>query len=144
MIRKLFISIFALFLFTGLYAQDITEPDNRLYDVYAEEQIQDWMQNKPHIIELKNTELNYGYEFKTMPEDKAAQFPELIKIDPKTKTETGTVDKVNESDFNLFLYKYKRNYNSDNFYRIGNTQKVLVIISHKKLADITNKNRNHD
>lgn len=125
-------------------AQDVVEPDSRIFSRYNVEEIQNWLQNNPEEILAANIELQESFEIVEMPDEKLIGMPQLYYFDYLTKTIGGVVENVNMLTFNLYEYKYERLYDARLYYRIGQTNNVLVIISHKEFAKKINESRNHE
>lgn len=142
--KKLFYSCMILLFGSSLMAQDVVEPDSRIFSRYNVEEIQNWLQNNPEEIFVANIELQEGFEIVEMPDDKLDGMPELHYYNYLTKTIGGVVENVNMTTFNLYEYKYERLFDTRLFYRIGHTNNVLVIISHKEFAKKINESRNHE
>jgi hypothetical protein len=129
---------------SSLMAQDVVEPDSRIFSRYNVEEIQNLSQNHPEKILAANIELQDGFEFVEMPDEKLEGLPQLYYYDYMNKIIGGLVENVDVSTFNLYEYKYERLYDTRLYYRIGNTNNVLVIISHKEFANKINESRNHE
>ncbi len=142
--KKLISIVLGLLISGILVAQNPVQPDPRLSTRYSSDRIQNWMENAPSILELKNFELNYGYEFTQMPDDKVLDLPQLRTFDYQNKTAGAIVNDIEQEGFNLYMYQYDRAVDKANYYRIGNTNTVLIIPSSKKLAEMFNESRNYE
>ncbi|MDA3819934.1 MAG: hypothetical protein PF590_05690 [Candidatus Delongbacteria bacterium] len=142
---KIFISVFfSLCVLSGLMAQDIRQVDSRLLTRFSETQIQQWEQNDPNRLDLYEFEVDNGYDIRSMPLEKLENVPELYYLDYESKSKGEKVQSVDEQNFNLYLYNYKRDMEHNNHYRIAGTNKVLVIYSNKKFVDMFNESRNYE
>lgn len=134
-----------MFTFSGiLISQDEIKPDSRLFARYSENQIQTWINENPSVIILKNIQAEHGYKFTSMDKNKSAKFDKLRYFNSESKKSGDPVRSIDKSSFNIYKYHYKRLYDKRKYYKIGNTGEVLIILSHKELAAITNKIRNYD
>jgi hypothetical protein len=119
-------------------AQTIT-PDARLDVVYSEDYLQNLTDNNPEKLEYMNWYLDNSYFIINGDIEKSSQFPYLKHYDPSTKTVGENVQSINETDFNLYLYDFRRKLEGRTSYRIGDTGLIIVFESHKKLAEKFNK-----
>ncbi len=138
------IMFFGLFFLSGVMAQDIPEADSRLSVRFSESQIQQWEENDPDRLALFKFELNHGYDIRVMPLEKLEDMPDLYFLDYETKSKGEKVQSVDEQNFNLYLYDYKRDMNYDNHYRIAGSDKVLVIYSNKKFVNMFNESHGYE
>src|SRR6056297_3006271 len=98
--KKLISIVLGLLISGILVAQNPVQPDPRLSTRYSSDRIQSWMENAPSILELKNFELNYGYEFTQMPDDKVLDLPQLRTFDYQNKTAGAIVNDIEQEGFN--------------------------------------------
>ncbi len=113
--------------------------DSRLHSVYSEDYINELVENYPQKLEYKNWYLDNSYSIMYLDEEKSSTFPYLKHFDPINKTEGSNVDEIDESNFNIYLYQIERKYSKDLYYRIGDTGKVLIVYSNKKITKEFNK-----
>ncbi len=142
--KRIFIMLLTMGLLSNLYAQNTVVPDERLSSRFSEERIQSWISNSPALIELKNFEVENGYRIESLPEDKIADLPALRVLDTSTKQAGEVVTDINEQDFNLYMYYFDRKVDGDQYYRIGNTNKVLIIPSTDKFVEMFNESRDYE
>ncbi|MEA3447818.1 MAG: hypothetical protein U9Q98_05120 [Bacteroidota bacterium] len=142
--KVLTILIIGLFLSPSIFAQDSESVDPRLNVRFSETQIQQWEQNYPNRLDLYEFELEHGYDIQLMPEEKIQDMPFLYYLDYETKSKGEKVQFVDEQNFNLYLYNYKRDMKHNNHYRIAGTNKVLVIYANKKFVDMFNESRSYE
>ncbi len=122
-----------VFTFVFVKAQETTVSDARLLSKYSESEIFNMQENYPQSLKVKGFELNHGYRIEEHHIDKVQNLPSLYYFNYFTKTKEDLVLSVDEANFNLYDYYYERHYSRNTYYRIGETNKVLVIISHKQL-----------
>ena len=126
-------------LFLSMFAFSQTDYDPRLNTKYSDEYIQNLSIDKLNSLEFSLDNL-------FLIEDnfeKNASLPELYKINYSTKEviETALLN-VDFNNFNILEYSFVQNYNTRNYYKIGNTGKTLVILSIKEYAAKLNEYRN--
>ena len=137
--RNIFTVLIFSVLFINMYAQDVVEPDDRLYARYSNEQIEYLLLNSPQLIEFRNFELDNSWEILEVEKDKSENYPPLQYFNPKTGEKLNEVEDVVDSDFNLYQYYFQRKHSHRSFYKIGDTNKVLIIYSGKELINLFNK-----
>ncbi|MGM0624596.1 MAG: hypothetical protein ACQES0_01810 [Bacteroidota bacterium] len=142
--KRILIMLLTMGLLSNLYAQNTVVPDERLSSRFSEERIQSWISNSPSLIELKNFEVENGYRIESLPEEKLADLPSLRVLDTNTKQAGEVVSNINEQEFNLYMYYFDRKFDSDVYYRIGNTNKVLIIPSSQKFTEMYNESRDYE
>jgi hypothetical protein len=142
--KKIFSVVLFLFALVPLFAQGISEYDQRILVKYPQDQIQQMMINSPGEIEAMNYELQFGYEIVTMPAEKSQAFETLHYRNLKNKQQGSVVESVDSENFNLYLYDYNRELDKNTYYKIMNTDFVLVVFSNKKLVKSFNKSRGYE
>ena len=130
--RRLFLVTLVLVLGFTAYSQ---QADSKLYDVYTLNQIENFRQNNPASIDYMNFYVNNVATIVDFPEGKQIETQQLFRIDPKT----GTVlsDEITESDlmdFNPYLYNCKPANETNTYYTIGSTGKLLIMHSTQEMA----------
>lgn len=130
------IFITSLLVLIGLTAvsQSSCVPDQRIYDKYSKERVNFWLENSKKEICLRNFELTNGYDIITADNDKLPGMEQLKFYNYKEKKYEGNVAQIDISNFNLYNYMYERHYSQRNYYRIGNTDQVLVIPPQKSFT----------
>ncbi len=134
------IGMLLVFTFVFAKAQETTIPDVRLLSRYTESEIFNMQENYPQSLKIECFELNHGYQIQELDFEKMKGMPSLYYFNYFTKTKEDLVLSVDEANFNLYDYYYERHYSQNTYYRIGETNKVLVIISHKQLIRNFNTN----
>ncbi len=142
--KKLFFSLAFLIVASSGFAQNTVIPDERLSVRFSSEQIQEWVDNYPPKIELLNFELQNGFEIVELSDGKIQNLPALHFINYQTKSQGELVEAIDYVNFNLFLYQYERKQKADTYYRIGNTNQILKIISSQKLVKRFNESQNYE
>lgn len=137
--KKLSLLILMVCTASWVFSQVQCAPDERIYDKYSNDRIERMMNERPQLVCLKNFELDNGYFFTEVSPEKAANCEDLYYYSYHDKKLGEKVMQVNEFDFNLYECKYERFYDRDNHYQIGNSNKVLIIISHKSLTEKFNE-----
>ncbi|MDA3911166.1 MAG: hypothetical protein PF448_07410 [Bacteroidales bacterium] len=142
--KKLFFGLAFLIAASTAFAQNTVIPNEGLSVRYSPEQIQEWVENYPQKIEILNFELQNGFEIIEMTDGKIQDLHPLYLMNYKTKSQGEIVEAIEDGNFNLFNYQYDRKQKTDTYYRIGNTNQVLKIISSQKLVKRFNKSRNYE
>jgi len=142
--RNLLFGLAFLVAGSAAIAQNTVVPNEALSVRYSPEQIQEWVDNYPQKIEMLNFELQNGFEIIEMNDAKIQNLQPLYFMNYQTKSQGEMVETIDSGNFNLFLYQYDRKQNHDTYYRIGNTNQVLKIISSKKLVKRFNESRNYE
>lgn len=118
--------IVGLFSSVVLYAQT---PDARLYEVWTAEEIAHKVESSPFVIAYYNYFLDHAYKIVTAPTAKVIELPEV---------EIGNLSKFNilaiQQQQNL-----KRRIKHPTYYKIANTDKILVLLSEREFTQKLNK-----
>lgn len=136
---KCILSLVIIMLVNIVIAQNSNVPDNRLLAKYSTEYLSNLQETQPQMIEYLNFELNNGFSFVDIPEEKAEQFPYLRYFNGKEQGDI--VEEIPTGSLNLALYEYERNYSSRTTYRIGSNQ-AIVFYSIKEMSELFNSS--HD
>ena len=133
------IIILNLLLITSLISFSQKNYDTRLNTKYSDEYLQTLSKDKLNDLEFKLDNIYYiEDDFK-----KNSGLQELYKINNSTKKIIKQpLTNVDFDNFNILDYHYVQNYNTNNYYKIGDTGKTLVIISVKEYSNKFNNYRN--
>lgn len=142
--RNLFFCLAFLIAGSATFAQNTVVPNEGLSVRYSSERIQEWVDNYPQKIEMLNFELQNGFEIIDMPDGKIQNLQSLYFMNYQTKSQGEMLETIDGGNFNLFLYQYDRQQKADTYYRIGNTNQVLKIISSQELVERFNESRNYE
>lgn len=134
-------NLLLLFSFLAIYgtvkSQSTTTVDPRIYDRYSESQVELWLENNPQKITALNIELEFGWKIKEFPTEELQNFDFLYyRNDDKSLGEA--VTEIDPNNVSLFEYSYDRKLTEEVYYRIGNTNYVLVILSNESLLKYLN------
>lgn len=106
-----------------------TEPDPRLFDALSESEIAEMQAKNPFLIEYYNYFLDHSYKIMNQPKSNQLDLP--------------TVNIPNIDNFNILVLKkeqkLKRAWESQTYYTIKDTDKVLVFISEKEFTKKLNE-----
>jgi len=123
----------------SMFAFSQTSYDTRLNVKYSEEYIQSLSVEKLSSLEFS---LDNVYLLEDNFE-KNENLPELFRINNSTKEIIETpLSNIDFNNFNILEYSYVQNYNTRNYYKIGDTGKTLVILSMKEYVTKLNEYRN--
>ena len=118
------------------------EPDSRLYEVLKSSYIENLLHNTPNQIFYFNYLLEHSYIITDFSTDKDFEYNELRKIDPETKKITNElITNSNLLNFNILKYKCS-NEGKRTYYKIGNTGKMLIMLSNREVTKGFNDYRN--
>lgn len=118
--------------------------DERLLSRFTESQISHWSETYPQKLQFKIFELDNGFEIITVDESKLEGIEQLHFYDYLNKEMGMEVQNIDELNFNLYQYYYERAFTHSNYYRIGDTNNILIIYSEKVLAEKFNKDSSHE
>lgn len=109
-----------------LIGQSETTPtiDSRLYDVFDADFLETLQEKAPSQIQYYNFFLDNVYHIEALPNGKTTQY-EAVTIDDLDNINILKI--INEQQL-------KRDYNHMTFYKIANTNKILVLLSEKAFA----------
>jgi hypothetical protein len=133
-------------IFSGpLSAQNIVAPNSLVKEAIPESEIVAITAADPYGMLYYNYLTEQGWFLMDIPTEKsmdAESYPFLFKIDRNTKTVLPEkFADVNISGFNLLNYDYKIS-TSRNYYRIVNSNQLLVIKSHSEITAGINQIKN--
>ncbi|MEM7106014.1 MAG: hypothetical protein AAF502_22955 [Bacteroidota bacterium] len=135
-------SLFTLILFvlpligfsqtSGLSTQTL---DQRLIDAFEPEYLQNLQSSNAFLIEYYTIFLDHGYEIQEFPEGKLAHM-ESVDIEAEELENFNVLHVIRK-------YELERSSQAFKYYRLGDTQKVLVLYSEdhfaKKLNELTGR-----
>lgn len=126
-IKVLIVAVFAIFISLASLAQQYNTKLTVKYDVTK---LNDLKQNHPDQLEVLNHFVEEGCYFIDMPE-KEIDYNELQKVDPKTgEINYDHVITTNDLiDFNPMEYNCIYNDAGSNYYKVGDTGKLLIVPS---------------
>lgn len=108
--------------------------DKRLIEVFGEEQCKKWNQESPEFLRYQCFELEFG--FALMEKETVLQEGHLIEslesFDP-VNFPVDEMELITIGVFNPMRYNVRRSYMNRKYYSIGNTGKVLVLLSGEEL-----------
>lgn len=115
--------------FTFTQPDTKTEPDPRLYDALSKSEIAEMQEKNPFLIQYYNYFLDHSYKIINQPKSKQLDLPSVII--------------PNIEDFNILLIKkqqkLKRTWESQTYYTIKDTDKVLVFMSEREFTQKLNE-----
>jgi len=135
------ILIASLFVVVATFSQQTVSVDNRLIAKYTEEELSEIQRNNPADIEYLNWFLDNAFVIKEIRNPESADIQKLRYLDKETKMAGAEVTEYNPETFNVMEYKISILPNSSNYYKIGNTGKVLVFSSGEDLTRRFNEYR---
>ncbi|MBM77194.1 MAG: hypothetical protein CL846_01810 [Crocinitomicaceae bacterium] len=126
--RKTTFIIYTL-LFFSLTLNAQIKVDSRILDVYGEEYVNEVLANIPNRIQHLNYYLNNSYEIKKLDVIESKKIPLISKYLRvlKHKEKNNYVPDLN--NFNILMYDAPRDKNFKKFYRLDNTDYVIVFYS---------------
>ncbi|MBN2668795.1 MAG: hypothetical protein JXR60_06155 [Bacteroidales bacterium] len=138
---RLLLLVVLMFINVGLtYSQ--VDYDSKLLSKYEKAFLEEQVEHDQNFIIRQNFLVNESYLIVDRSEiDLSIEFKTLKNIDRFTKQESN-VDWINFdlSNFNLYNYSYECT-KERNYYLLGNTGKVLVILSQQEITREYNKTR---
>jgi hypothetical protein len=137
--RYLLLPLFIL-IFGAANAQTENNPDARLFVRYSADYLTEIQQSNPGLISLMNYRLDFSWQIVEIG-PKVSEYPELHRFDANTKSVGSAFTSSDMAGFNIMEWNTESFYDKRNYYRLGDTGKVLVIFSEKEVADSFNKTR---
>ena len=116
--------------------------DQRIIDVYGILYVKDLKINSPERISYLNFFLNNSYEIRDIPYDSDEKMIKVSEVSLNTKV-IGNISRpaFDINNFNVLLYKFKRNRKIKTLFRIDNTNKVIVFHSEEEIAAAFNQSK---
>lgn len=144
MMKKVIVFI-SFFLILGIsYAQvskSQVTPDPRVIEVFGQETVNFYLENKPSVIEYYNFFLENSYSIQEMPQEKMEGLQTLPEFKLKAQFQAGLVDYTEKGleNLNIMKYELKIDPNIGPIYRLGNTNKIIIFLSGKEIQNLYNK-----
>lgn len=113
--------------------------DQRLLEIFGEEQCDRWKNENPEFLKYQSFELEYGYAIDDIANISSGKHPveKLESYDP-VNFPVDEPEMIIQGTFNPMRYNVKRSYISRKYYSIGNTGKALVLFSGEELRRLFN------
>jgi hypothetical protein len=121
-----------------------TNLKDKLDEVFNTDKVTDIL-NNPQKVTYYNKVFFTSFKVKSIPAAKltTSNYTTLNSIVVKDKTtkieKTVTSDKIptliNSGKFNILMTDIKRDFNKKTYYRLGNTENVLILKSYKELSN---------
>ncbi|MDR2835385.1 MAG: hypothetical protein LBV69_04200 [Bacteroidales bacterium] len=130
----------------SLQAQTSHYVDPRLNQVFEQEYFSYLQTNAPQELIFLNWYLDNSYVIKEVGLEKCQNLPYLKYFDRTTKTVGNNVEDIDMGDlanFNVFLYDVSDGNNTSS-YRIGDSGKVLIMLSNKMITEQFNNYISHE
>jgi hypothetical protein len=141
--KKVLLIVLLALIGKAVFAQEAVEPDARIYARFSEAQVQEWMENNPRQIAFMNYELRESFTLIEMADEKLIGLPELCLIN-EDGTSGESVDNVDSQSFNLYQYYYQRKSDACSYYRVGNSNLVLIVFPEEALVLKFNESYSHE
>jgi len=142
--KKITLLFSLLCLFTLIAGAQSIHVDSRLDAVYSEDYIDNLVENNPQKVKYLNWCLDNSYTIVYAGVDKCEQMPYLKHFDPVNKIVGENVENIDETNFNIFMYQFERQFDKKTYYRIGNTGKAIIFESNSKLTKNFNNYSNEN
>ena len=140
--KNLIILFLSVFLMSSSFAQTNTNvPDPKLIDAFGQETVDYYINNAPHLISYYNFFLNYSYKIVEMPQEKMSeidQYPEM-RLKEKFLQEPQDFSENGLNDLNILKYEIKIDQVGGAIYRLGNTNKLIIVYSGKEITAMYNE-----
>lgn len=131
-----YLTTFVLLMSISFYSFSQLEEtiDSRLLSKYSQEYLNKLKMDNPDEFDFLNFSVKNSHTIMDFAVDKAFDFKMLRKINPITKQEieVSTLDEINEN-FNPYLYNCKIGQKNQMCYKVGNTDKMIVMRSKASL-----------
>ncbi len=109
------------------------KPDSRLVDAFDLSFVNRIQKENPALVLYYNFYLDSAYYISVLPADKNEFLSNLKSIDVDDNIET--------SEINILMYKLDLNFEQRSYYRIGNSDRVMIFYSGKELNEKFNDYR---
>lgn len=115
--------------------------DPRVIEVFGQETVNFYLENKPSVIQYYNFFLENSYSIQEIPQEKIGDLPDIPELKLKEQYQTDFVDYSDKGIENLNIMKYdlKIDPNVGPIYRLGNTNKLIIFLSGKEIQNLYNK-----
>jgi len=134
---KYYLSLLTIFFLVSFISSQNPQPDKRLLDYFGQEKLDILMKNSPDIIYYYNFYLDNSWIIEELPQEKLNSKSILGVISLATNS-SGNIDLQN---INILKLNIKREYYSKTYYRIANTNKVIIFLSEEEFMKNYNKHR---
>lgn len=115
--------------------------DPRVIEVFGQETVNFYLENKPNVILYYNFFLENAYSIQEIPQEKIGDLPSIPELKLKEQFQADFVDYSDKGIENLNIMKYelKIDPNVGPIYRLGNTNKLIIFLSGKEIQNLYNK-----
>lgn len=115
--------------------------DPRVLEVFGQETVNFYLDNKPSVIQYYNFFLENSYSIQEIPQEKIGDLPSLPELKLKEQFQLDFVDYSDKGIENLNILKFdlKIDPNVGPIYRLGNTNKLIIFLSGKEIQNLYNK-----
>lgn len=109
--------------------------DPRLYTIYSNSEIDNLVNNYPNKLKYYNWVVDSSYVISQIDIEKTNYIEKLLQFNPITKEVGNTVETIDETNINIHLFKYERQYDKPTTYSIGSSGKIITFLSVKELTN---------
>lgn len=113
--------------------------DSRLVELFGQDQCQKWNNENPEFLRYQCFEIEFGFALEDLDQlEEGTQIDELESFDPVNFPDD-ELELISIGAFNPMRYNVRRSYLSRKYYRIGNSDKILVLYSGEELRKVFNQ-----
>lgn len=115
--------------------------DPRVTEVFGQETVNFYLENKPSIIQYYNFFLENSYTISEIPQEKISDLKDIAELKLKPSYQMEFVDYTDKGLENLNIMKFDLNIdpNIGPIYRLGNTNKLIFFLSGKEIQSLYNQ-----
>jgi hypothetical protein len=136
--KKLLTFLFSLMIMGSLFSQESKSnitPDPKLIDALGQETVDFYAQNNPKLILYYNFFLNHSYQITEIPQEKVKDLKDIpeFQLKPEFQMESPDYTEKGLEKLNIMKYDFNLNFEINTFFRLGNTNKIIVFLSGKDI-----------
>ena len=129
--KKVFL-LMAIFAFSNAIFAQTEKVDSRVVEVFGQEKVDYWQNNQPDSVTYYNFLVNYGFKIEPIPAEKADFFWTVVAELPlksQFRNEKSDFSASGLKKLNVLKYDFEINPLQINYYRLGNTGKIIIFYS---------------
>ena len=141
---KQFLVSICLLISVSSMAQESSNIDSRLLLRFDAQYLEQIAEQQSQIIDQLNFYLDHAYFVKSdvvFPQEKLQYFPDIFDYVIEGLSEEVLEDQLSEETFNVFCFDAPRAEKMNKAYRLGNTDKLIVLYSTQEFIKMYNEQR---
>jgi hypothetical protein len=142
--KKLLTFLISFMIIGNLFSQENkinVTPDPRVIEVFGQETVDFYLQNNPKLILYYNYFFDHSYQITEIPQEKIKELKDIqeLKLKPQYQMESVDYTENGLKNLNIMKFDFNLNFEINTFFRLGNTNKIIVFLSGKDIQNQFNQ-----